>query len=131
MAPLEVEAAAATRWTDAEGGAVDEGDGAVRWLEITVSLPGVHRASDVSAEVLADADARRLSVMATTSGRETPETIVPLPRACDGDAAPRVKFSKKKQTLVVRFPAREEPRARPAARRKTRPAAMGSIRPRL
>ena len=115
MAPLEGDAAAATRWTDAEGGAVDEGDGAVRWLEITVSLPGVHRASDVSAEVLADADARRLSVMATTSGRETPETIVPLPRACDGDAAPRVKFSKKKQTLVVRFPAREDA-ARPKAR---------------
>ena len=88
MTPLEVDAAVATRWTDAEYGAVDEGDGAVRWLEITVSLPGVHRASDVSAEVLADADARRLSVMATTSGRETPETIVPLPRACDGDAAP-------------------------------------------
>ena len=123
MAPLEVEAAAATRWTDAEGGAVDEGDGAVRWLEITVSLPGVHRASDVSAEVLADADARRLSVMATTSGRETPETIVPLPRACDGDAAPRVKFSKKKQTLVVRFPAREEPRARP--RRAAKDASGG------
>lgn len=118
MAPLEGDAAAATRWTDAEGGAVDEGDGAVRWLEITVSLPGVHRASDVSAEVLADADARRLSVMATTSGRETPETIVPLPRACDGDAAPRVKFSKKKQTLVVRFPAREDaarPRPHPRA----------------
>ena len=123
MAPLEVEAAAATRWTDAEGGAVDEGDGAVRWLEITVSLPGVHRASDVSAEVLADADARRLSVMATTSGRETPVTIVPLPRACDGDAAPRVKFSKKKQTLVVRFPAREEPRARP--RRAAKDASGG------
>ena len=122
MAPLEVEAAAATRWTDAEGGAVDEGDGAVRWLEITVSLPGVHRASDVSAEVLADADARRLSVMATTSGRETPETIVPLPRACDGDAAPRVKFSKKKQTLVVRFPAREDA-ARP--RRAAKDASGG------
>ena len=69
MAPLEVEATVATRWTDAEGGAVDEGDGAVRWLEITVSLPGVHRASDVSAEVLADDDARRLSVLATTSPR--------------------------------------------------------------
>jgi len=122
MAPLEGDAAAATRWTDAEGGAVDEGDGAVRWLEITVSLPGVHRASDVSAEVLADADARRLSVMATTSGRETPETIVPLPRACDGDAAPRVKFSKKKQTLVVRFPAREDA-ARP--RRAAKDASGG------
>ena len=69
MTPLEVDAAVATRWTDAEYGAVDEGDGAVRWLEITVSLPGVHRASDVSAEVLADDDARRLSVLATTSGR--------------------------------------------------------------
>ena len=113
MAPLEVDAAVATRWTDAEYGAVDEGDGAVRWLEITVSLPGVHRASDVSAEVLADEDARRLSVLATTSGCEDPETTsrtlkatVPLPRACDGDAAPMVKFSKKKHSLVVRFPAR-------------------------
>ena len=124
MAPLEVDAAVVTRWTDAEDGAVDEGDGAVRWLEITVSLPGVHRASDVSAEVLADADARRLSVLATASGREDPETpprafeaTVPLPRACDGDAAPKVKFSKKKQSLVVRFPARlsGEDAARPPA----------------
>jgi hypothetical protein len=127
MTPLEVDAAVATRWTDAEYGAVDEGDGAVRWLEITVSLPGVHRASDVSAEVLADDDARRLSVLATTSGREEPETTsralkatVPLPRACDGDAAPMVKFSKKKHSLVVRFPARPKKSREDAA---TSPAA--------
>ena len=39
MAPLEVDAAVVTRWTDAEDGAVDEGDGAVRWLEIKCVAP--------------------------------------------------------------------------------------------
>lgn len=69
MEPIEVDAAVATRWADVdELGCVSGEDGTSRWLEITVSLPGVRNASDVLAEVLGDAKGHRLSVRATTSG---------------------------------------------------------------
>jgi len=113
MEPIEVDAAVATRWADVdELGCVSGEDGTSRWLEITVSLPGVRNASDVLAEVLGDAKGHRLSVRATTSGRDDVEVKyradVPLPPECDAEPAPRVKFSKKKMVLVVRFPPRKQ-----------------------
>ena len=115
MAPVEAEAVLATRWSDADSvGGSDGKHSDARCFEITISLPGVRSASDVMAEVLGDADTQRLSVFATTSGRnegrEIPETLrteIALPKEADAEAAPSVKFSKKKMVLTVRFPERK------------------------
>ena len=116
MAPLVVSPSVSTRWTDDD----DDAAGA-RWFEVEVALPGVRAAGDIVAETVRAGSAPVLSVlaMAETGGeggdRGTDyRADVPLPPACASDEVGRVKFSKRRSTLTVRFARAKAPAPAPS-----------------
>ena len=116
MAPLVVSPSVSTRWTEDD----DDAAGA-RWFEVEVALPGVRAAGDIVAETVRAGAAPVLSVlaMAETGGeggdRGTDyRADVPLPSACASDEVGRVKFSKRRSTLTVRFARAKAPAPAPS-----------------
>lgn len=117
----------ATRWTPAVGGAGDDGPrassagassthGARHTFEIEVWLPGVKGSDDIVAEVVTAGAQPYLSVLAMADehspgdgGEDAREdgtdfrADVPIPATCDATRIAKVKFSKKKCLLTVRF----------------------------
>ena len=139
MAPLVVSPSVSTRWTEDD----DDAAGA-RWFEVEVALPGVRAAGDIVAETVRAGAAPVLSVlaMAETGGeggdRGTDyRADVPLPSACASDEVGRVKFSKRRSTLTVRFarakapaPAPSDPRLDPHSEPEPPRLAEDARRPR-
>ena len=113
----ECPAVVETRWVGAddepgaghdEASALNSASPGGGYFEAEVSLPGVTGATDIVAEIVTrtDPSGRSLCVRASTGDGVTSYVAdVPLPDGCDHDEIARVKWSKKRSTLRVRFAA--------------------------